>query len=419
MRYGLLGEKLPHSFSKEIHERLGRYTYELIEVAKEEFAEFAEKRDFTAINITIPYKRDIIPYLATISEQAEKIGAVNVAINKNGELHGDNTDFIGLKNLILRAGFDMSGKTVLVLGFGGTSRTAYAVCEALGAKTIKFVKRKTDENVISYADAARDYADAEYIINTSPAGMYPNTDVSPFDGSSVSLADFKNLRGVVDVVYNPLRTKLMNEAELLGIPAVNGLYMLVSQATAAAELFTGEPVADEVTDGIYKDLLAKKQNIVLTGMPGCGKSTVGALLAQKLGRAFFDTDEEFTKKYGTPADYIREKGEKAFRDAESAVIAELCRDTVGAVISTGGGAVLRRENVFALRANGKIYFIDRDIDDIVPTSDRPLSSDREMLEKRYAERYPIYTCTCDVHMKNDGTAEELAEKIIADFKEEK
>ncbi len=419
MRYGLLGEKLPHSFSKEIHERLGRYTYELIEVAKEDFAEFAEKRDFTAINITIPYKRDIIPYLATISEQAEKIGAVNVAINKNGELHGDNTDFIGLKNLILRAGFDLCGKTVLILGFGGTSRTAHAVCEALGAKTIKFVKRKADENVISYADAARDYADAEYIINTTPAGMYPSTDATPFDGSGVGLADFKALRGVVDVIYNPLRTRLVNEAQLAGVPAVGGLYMLVSQATAAAELFTGEPVPDEATDGIYRELLAKKQNIVLTGMPGCGKSTVGALLAEKLGRAFYDTDEEFTKKYGTPADYIREHGEAAFRDAESAVIAELCADTTGAVISTGGGAVLRRENVLALRGNGKIYFIDRNIDDIIPTSDRPLSSDREMLEKRYAERYPIYTGTCDMHMKNDGTPVALAEKIIADFKEEK
>ncbi|MBQ8448393.1 MAG: shikimate dehydrogenase [Clostridia bacterium] len=415
MRYGLLGEKLPHSFSKEIHEKLGRYTYELIEVAKEDFAAFAEKRDFTAINITIPYKRDIIPYLATISEQAEKIGAVNVALNRGGELHGYNTDFLGLRNLILRAGFDLNGKTVLILGYGGTSRTAHAVCEALGAKEIKFVKRTADETVISYADAARDYAGAEYIINTTPCGMYPHTDATPFDGSGVRLADFKNLKGIVDVIYNPLRTKLVNEALLSGIPAVGGLYMLVAQATEAAELFTGEAVAEEETEGIYKDLLLAKQNVVLTGMPGCGKSTVGALIAEKLSRAFYDTDEEFTKKYGTPADYIRAHGEPAFRDAESKVIAELCSNTVGGVISTGGGAILRRENVLTLRGNGRIYFIDRDIADIMPTSDRPLSSDREMLEKRYAERYPIYTGTCDVHVKNDSTAEALAEKIIKDF----
>jgi shikimate dehydrogenase len=415
MRYGLLGEKLPHSFSKEIHEKLGRYTYELIEVEKENFAAFAEARDFTAINVTIPYKCDIMPYLATISEQAENIGAVNVVLNKGGTLHGYNTDFAGLSNLILRAGFDLKGKTVLILGYGGTSKTAYAVCRDLGAETVKFVKRKADDKVISYADAARDYAHADYIINTTPCGMYPHTAETPFDGSGVSLADFPELKGVVDVIYNPLRTRLMNEAQLAGIPAENGLYMLVSQATEAAEIFTGEAVPAEVTEKIYKELALAKQNIVLTGMPGCGKSTVGAILAEKTGRSFYDTDEEFTKKYGMPADYIRAHGESAFRDAESEVIAELCRETVGSIISTGGGAVLRHENVLALRGNGKVYFIDRDIDDIIPTSDRPLSSDREMLEKRYAERYPIYTGTCDVCIKNDGTAEALAAKIIADF----
>ena len=415
MRYGLLGEKLPHSFSKEIHEKLGRYTYELIEVSKEDFADFAEKRDFTAINITIPYKRDIIPYLETISEQAEKIGAVNVAINENGKLHGYNTDFMGLKNLLLRAGFELAGKKVLILGYGGTSRTAHAVCEALGAKDILYVGRTARDGVITYEDAAIAHTDADFIINTTPCGMYPETDATPFDGHGMSLSDFKNLSGVADVIYNPLRTKLINEAQLAGIPTATGLYMLVSQATEAAELFTGEPVDEAVTEEIYRELLLAKQNIVLTGMPGSGKSTVGAIISEKLGRPFYDTDEEFTKKYGTPADYIREHGEKAFRDAESEVIAALCRDTVGSVISTGGGAILRRENIFALRGNGKIYFIDRDIEDIIPTSDRPLSSDREMLKKRYEERYPIYTGTCDAHMKNDGTAEALADRITEDF----
>ena len=415
MRYGLLGEKLPHSFSKEIHEKLGRYTYELIEVSKEDFADFAEKRDFTAINITIPYKRDIIPYLETISEQAEKIGAVNVAINENGKLHGYNTDFMGLKNLLLRAGFELAGKKVLILGYGGTSRTAHAVCEALGAKDILYVGRTARDGVITYEDAAIAHTDADFIINTTPCGMYPETDATPFDGHGMSLSDFKNLSGVADVIYNPLRTKLINEAQLAGSPTATGLYMLVSQATEAAELFTGEPVDEAVTEEIYKELLLAKQNIVLTGMPGSGKSTVGAIISEKLGRPFYDTDEEFTKKYGTPADYIREHGEKAFRDAESEVIAALCHDTVGSVISTGGGAILRRENIFALRGNGKIYFIDRDIEDIIPTSDRPLSSDREMLKKRYEERYPIYTGTCDAHMKNDGTAEALADRITEDF----
>ena len=415
MRYGLLGEKLPHSFSKEIHEKLGRYTYELIEVAKEDFADFAEKRDFTAINITIPYKRDIIPYLETISEQAEKIGAVNVAINENGKLHGYNTDFMGLKNLLLRSNFELSGKKVLILGYGGTSRTAHAVCEDLGAKDILYVGRTARDCVITYEEAARSHTDADFIINTTPCGMYPETDATPFDGHGISLSDFKNLSGVADVIYNPLRTKLINEAQLAGIPTATGLYMLVSQATEAAKLFTGEPVDEAVTEEIYKELLLAKQNIVLTGMPGSGKSTVGAIISEKLGRPFYDTDEEFTKKYGTPADYIRKYGEKAFRDAESDVIATLCQNTVGSVISTGGGAILRRENILALRGNGKIYFIDRDIEDIIPTSDRPLSSDREMLKKRYEERYPIYTGTCDAHMKNYGTADALAERITEDF----
>ena len=415
MRYGLLGEKLPHSYSKEIHEKLGRYKYELIEVSKEDFTDFAEKRDFTAINITIPYKRDIIPYLATISEQAKAIGAVNVAINDGGKLHGYNTDFEGLKDLILRAGFDFCDKTVLVIGYGGTSRTAGAVCEALGVKEVKFVTRTVREGAISYADAVKYYADAEYIINTSPAGMYPETDVTPFDGNGVSLDDFKNLKGVVDVIYNPLRTKLVTQAQLRGIPAIGGLYMLVAQAMAAAELFTGKAVSDGKTEEIFKELTLAKQNVVLTGMPGSGKTTVGTIIANKLGKAFYDSDEEFTKKYGTPSDYIKANGEKAFRDAESEVIAELCHNVVGSVISTGGGAILRSENIVALRGNGKIYFIDRDIDDIIPTSDRPLSSNKEMLQKRYNERYGIYVGTCDVHVKNDGTAEELADRIIEDI----
>ncbi len=415
MRYGLLGEKLPHSFSKEIHEKLGKYTYELIEVAKEDFASFAEKRDFTAINITIPYKRDIIPYLYYMSEQAEKIGAVNVALNKDGKLYGYNTDFVGLKNLILRAGFDFKDAVVLILGSGGTSRTARAVAEDLGAKVIKFVECEAHDEVISYADAVSDHANADFIVNTSPCGMYPHVDATPWDGVDISFKNFPNVKGFVDVIYNPLRTTLASKAQLAGIPAVNGLYMLVSQAIAAAELFLDEKIDDSVTEEIYKDLLLQKQNIVLTGMPGSGKSTVGTLLAKNLGREFIDTDEEFTKKYGTPADYIKANGEAAFRDAESAVIKEICEHTTGAVISTGGGAVLREENVLRLRHNGKVYFIDRDIDLIVPTSDRPLSSDREMLKKRYEERYDIYTGTCDVHVKNDAAAEDAVKTITEDF----
>lgn len=415
MKYGVLGEKLPHSFSKEIHEKLGRYTYDIIEVAKEDFKDFAEKRDFTAINITIPYKRDIIPYLYYISEQAKSIGAVNVAINKDGKLYGYNTDFIGLKNLILRAGFDLKGAVVLILGYGGTSRTAHAVAEDLGASVIRFVECEAHDEAISYADAVRDYANADFIIDTSPCGMYPKCDGTPWDGTGVSFDNFPKLKGLVDVVYNPLRTTLASKAQMRGIPAVNGLYMLVSQAVAAAELFLDEKFDDSVTENIYKDILHEKENIVLTGMPGSGKSTIGKLIAEALGREFIDTDEEFTKKYGAPADYINANGEAAFRNAESEIIKDICADKTGAVISTGGGAILREENVIRLRHNGRLYFIDRDIDLIVPTSDRPLSSDKDKLKQRYEERYGIYTGTCDVHVKNNATEEDAVKFITEDF----
>ena len=414
-RYGLLGEKLPHSFSKEIHEKIGKYDFELIEVAKEDFADFVSKREFTAINVTIPYKRDIIPYLYYMSDRAKSIGAVNVALNKEGKLYGYNTDFVGLRNLILRAGFDLKNAVVLILGSGGTSMTARAVSSDLGAKAIKFVECEAHGEVISYADAARDYADADFIINTSPCGMYPDSDATPWDTVDISFANFPKLKGFVDVIYNPLRTTLAVKAGLAGIPSVNGLYMLVAQAVAAAEIFTGEKIDDSVTEGIYKELFLQKQNIVLTGMPGSGKSTIGMLAAEKLGRKFIDTDEEFTKVYGAPADYIKANGEAAFRDAESEIIRRICEHTTGAVISTGGGAVLREQNIVRLRRNGRIYFIDRDIDLIVPTDDRPLSSDREMLKKRYEERYGIYTGTCDVHITNDKEAEDAALKVTEDF----
>ncbi|MGN1095435.1 MAG: shikimate dehydrogenase, partial [Eubacteriales bacterium] len=275
MKYGIIGEKLPHSFSKEIHEMIGKYEYEKKEIAREDFDDFATKRDFLGINITIPYKRDIIPYLSYMSDGAKSIGAVNVAINKNGALYGYNTDFTGLMGLIKRAGFDFSGKTVLIFGAGGTSRTARAVSESLGASVIKFVKGSSCDMAISYEDVAREYKNADFIINTSPAGMYPHMEECPWDAAGLSFADFPNLSGVVDVVYNPLRTDFVNKALLSGIPAVGGLYMLVSQAVAAAELFVDESIDDSLTENIYKKLLADKENIVLTGMPGSGKSTIG------------------------------------------------------------------------------------------------------------------------------------------------
>ncbi len=414
MKYGLVGEKLGHSFSPEIHKKIGLYDYELCEVAKTDIDSFFREKDFAGINITIPYKQTVIPYLSYIDESAKEIGAVNVAVNRDGALYGYNTDFIGLSELIERAGFDMRGACVLVFGTGGTNKTARAVAKSLGASQIITVSREEKEGAVSYARAYLEYADADFIINTTPAGMYPSVDALPYD---IDLTLFKKLRGVVDVIFNPLRTNLVNRAELLGIPAVGGLYMLVSQAVAAAELFTGKALNKKaICERIYAELRMSKENIVLTGMPGGGKSTVGRILAERLSRPFYDTDEEFEKRFGSTAEYIRAHGESDFRDKESEVIASLAGNITGAVISTGGGAVLREENVLALRRNGKVYFIDRDISLITPTSSRPLSSDREMLEKRYRERYGIYTATSDKRIENNGEPADAAEKIEKEFK---
>lgn len=412
MKYGLVGERLSHSFSKEIHKKIGLYEYEIAEVAREDFPKFVESRDFAGINITIPYKRDIIPYLSHMSERAKKIGAVNVAINRGGELYGYNTDFSGLLALIRRAGFDFSGKTVLIFGTGGSSRTAHAVAEELGASDIVFVSRSGKDGAVTYDEAVKKYKNADFIVNTTPSGMFPDTESLPYD---IEFSHFENLSGVVDLIFNPLRSNLVNKALLAGIPAVGGLYMLVLQAVYAAELFTGECLGDEIGERIYKELLSEKENIVLTGMPGSGKSTVGKLVAEKLGKKFYDTDEKFEKVNGNITSYIEKNGEPAFRAEEKRIIKELCESVAGAVISTGGGAVLDAENVLSLRRNGKIYFLDRDISLIKPTKSRPLSADRNALEKRYRERYHIYLSTCDKRIENNALSSYAAKKITEDF----
>jgi shikimate dehydrogenase len=410
MRYGLLGEKLPHSFSKEIHEKLGRYTYELIEVEKENFAAFAEERDFTAINVTIPYKCDIMPYLATISEQAENIGAVNVVLNKGGTLHGYNTDFAGLRNLILRAGFDLDGKTVLILGYGGTSKTAYAVCRDLGADTIKFVKRKADEKVISYADAAREYADADYIINTTPCGMYPKAGVA-----AVDFNNFPNIEAVFDAVYNPLKSKLILDAEKKGIIADGGLYMLVSQAAYAVEKFIDTTVSLEKIEEVFNKIYKNKMNVVLIGMPASGKSSVGKELEKLLSKSFVDSDIVLSENAGkTISEIFSEYGEAYFRELEKDTIKNISSEN-SHIIATGGGAILNYENIENLKSNGRIYFLDRPLSMLLTTDDRPLSSNRTDLEKRYNERYELYRKYADVIIDGSGSVKEVAKRIEADF----
>ena len=406
MEYGLIGEHLPHSFSKEIHEQLADYTYELHELTPGELDGFMREKAFKAINVTIPYKRDVIPYLDEISPSAREIGAVNTIVNRNGKLSGYNTDMLGMEALIRRIGLDLRGKTVLILGTGGTSHTAQFVAKHLGAEQIVTVSRSGRDGSVTYEDAPTLYPETAVILNTTPAGMLPKVDAQAID-----LSLFPALEGVMDVVYNPLRTQLVQQARSLGLPAEGGLYMLVGQAVAAVEIFLDRKLDPGALDRVFASVLESKESIVLTGMPGSGKTTVGKLLAAQLGRRFYDSDDEITSRTGrTPNEIIREDGEAAFRDVERDVIAALALEP-GCVIATGGGAILRGENIRHLRANGRTFFLDRPLDDILPTDDRPLSSDRAALEKRYAERYPVYTATADAVIPVKDTPEAVAEAI--------
>ena len=406
MKYGLIGEKLGHSFSKEIHERLG-YDYELCEVAPEALDGFMETKNFEGINVTMPYKQAVIPYLDEIDEAASEIGAVNTIVNRDGKLYGYNTDFYGMERLFDHAEVDPYGKKVAVLGSGGTSKTATAVLKSLGASEIICVSRSGE---VSYADLYESHSDVDIIVNTTPVGMFPN-----IWGKPVEINRFDRLSGVIDAVYNPLNTTIVIEAKERGIPAEAGLYMLVAQAIRASELFLNARYPSYMTDVIYDGIRAEKENIVLIGMPSSGKSTVGRLLAEKLGEEFIDTDELTVEKIKMPIkDFFTLYGEEKFREVESEVIREIA-GRGGLVIATGGGAVLRKENLINLIYNGNILFIDRPLNMLIPTDSRPLSSDRMALENLYMTRYPIYTDACDSRIEAIGTPIEIAENILENY----
>ncbi len=410
MKYGCIGETLKHSFSKEIHTKLFGYEYELCEVKREELDAFMDKKAFCAINVTIPYKEQVIKHLDEISPIAERIGAVNTVVNKNGKLYGYNTDFYGMLALIRKAEIEVKGKKVLILGSGGTSKTAVAVAQELEAEQIYRVSRTGKDGCITYDDAKKLHSDAKIIINTTPCGMYPNNNAIPINPN-----DFALVEGVVDAVYNPLRSMLICDALNRGIKAVGGLYMLVAQAAFAAEKFVGKTVDVKKIDEIYRNLLTSKQNIVLIGMPGCGKSTVGKQLAKELNMDFVDTDAliEQTAHKSIPQIFA-ELGETVFRDMESEVISDIAKKQ-GTVIATGGGAVLRSLNTELLRQNGRLYFLDRPLSALVATDDRPLSSNSQDLEKRYIERYDIYCSSCDIHVKADCNVSDIVKIIKEDF----
>ena len=410
MKYGLIGEKLSHSFSKEIHAYLADYIYELCEIDRSSLPMFFKKREFSAINVTMPYKGEVIPFLDEISPSAKELDAVNVIVNKNGKLYGYNTDYDGLKNMILRAKIDVSGKKALILGTGGAARTAALVLKHLGAREIHLVSRSKIGGVISYDDMYSSHSDAEIIINATPVGMFPNSYASPIDVSK-----FHKLSALFDAVYNPIKTKLVLDAQEMGAYAEGGLYMLVSQAVRAVELFLDAEFEADKTEEIYKKILLTKQNIVLIGMPSSGKTTVGELLSEKLGRKLVDLDDEIEKRIGcTIAEFFKTHTEKDFRDIETEITKEISMRN-GIIIATGGGCILRHENVKALRSNGRLYFIDRALENLIPTDSRPLATKREDIERLFEARYGIYLSVCDV--KIDGNIEpcDEAELITKEF----
>ena len=401
MEYGLLGEKLGHSFSPQLHNALAGYDYRLYPTPPEAVEELFRRREFKGLNVTIPYKQTVIPLCDEVDPRAAAIGAVNTVVNRDGRLTGYNTDIDGLIYLARRTGVEMAGKKVVILGSGGTSRTAQAAARELGAAQIVVVSRHGEDN---YENLSR-HADAQVLINTTPVGMYPNCGASP-----VFLEIFPRLEGVLDVVYNPLRTALLMEAEAREIPCSCGLPMLVAQARRAAELFTGEHIPDHRLEEVVSGLTAQVRNVVLIGMPGCGKSAVGRALARVLGKEFVDLDRLIEEEARKPIPRIfAEEGEAAFRDLESRVVREAGART-GCVLSTGGGVVTRQENYPPLHQNGVIVHITRALD-LLPTNGRPVSQSMD-LHELWRRREPLYRSFADLTVDNNGPMEETVQQIL-------
>ena len=400
MKCGLLGRKLGHSFSPMIHAFLGDYSYGIFQREPEELEDFLRNGDWSGINVTIPYKKDVIPYLDELSPIAAKLGAVNCIVRRDGRLIGHNTDYFGFQEMVHSSGLNMSGKKVLVLGTGGASMPVVAVLEDLRAEVIS-VSRSGENN---YENIGR-HADAAVIVNATPVGMYPNTGISPVD-----LSLFPHLEGVLDIIYNPARTQLLLDAEERGIITVNGLLMLVAQAKEASEWMQEKSLDDALIATVHSALRRQTENIVLIGMPGCGKSTVGRTLAEKLGKTFVDADEELVKMTGKPIPEIfAQDGEEVFRDWETRVLAELGKRS-GLVLATGGGCVTRRQNYPLLHQNGTICWIKRDLEKL-PTDGRPLSQANK-LTAIYEIRRPLYESFADRIVDNDSTPEETLAQFM-------
>lgn len=401
LEFGLIGEKLGHSFSPKIHQMLAGYDYRLVELSPGELGPFLERGAFRGLNVTIPYKKAVIPYCQELTPQAGRIGSVNTILRrKDGSLLGHNTDYDGFAYLLRCAGAEVSGKKALVLGTGGASLTVRAVLDGLGAGEVVSISRSGPDN---YQNLDR-HADARLIVNATPVGMYPDTGVSPVD-----LSRFPELEGAFDLIYNPARTKFLLDAQRRGLLCANGLGMLAAQAKAAAELFLGAAIPDDRVAQVVRQMEKESYNLTLIGMPGCGKTTVGRLLAARLGRELADTDALVEEEAGcTIPELFAREGEEAFRRLEHQALRRVGKRS-GLVIATGGGVVTRPENLDPLRENSTVIFLRRALDQL-PTQGRPISQSGD-LERLYRLRLPLYRAAADLEVDNLGP-EDAADEII-------
>ncbi len=410
-KFGLVGYPLKHSFSKELHKYFGDYEYNIFELDEKKLEEFFLKKEFKGVNVTIPYKKKVFNYVDIIDEKAKKIGAINTVVNVDNKLYGYNTDYLGFYAMLKKYCIEVKGKNVLILGDGGTSRTVEYVIKEMEPKEVYFLSRKNEErkNFFTYENVY-EKKDINVIINTTPVGMYN------YEEENINIESF-DLEAVVDVIYNPLKTKMIVKAENKNLKTATGLYMLVAQGFFASELFLRNKVdyefekIKEKIDNIYNKILSQKLNIVLIGMPTCGKSTIGKFLSEDIDREFIDTDSIIEEKEKMKTgDYINKYGENEFRNLEEKVIREVS-EKKGVIISTGGGVILREENVINLKKNGYLFFINKSIEKLEASPDRPLTKTIDKLKQIYEERLPIYKKSANYIIDGNKEIKDIANSI--------
>lgn len=413
MEYGLIGKSLIHSFSKEIHSLIGNYSYELKNLNVEDISLFFTEKYFRGINVTIPYKKTVIPFLYFISDEAKKIGSVNTIINRNNKLYGYNTDYFGFGELLKHYGIKVDSRKILILGSGGTSATVKCYCEDNNANVVKVVSRHKSVETVTYEEAIKQFSDTDIIINTTPVGMFPENDSCPID-----ISQFENIEAVVDVIYNPLKTQLTISAEKCGVKSCNGLYMLVAQAVYSAALFFDDNLMTEKINSVYEKILKSKLNIVLIGMPSSGKTTIGRKLSELSSAEFYDTDFLIEQKTGKKVKEIfSDYGEGHFRKLETDIIKEISQYH-SAVISTGGGAVLNETNINLLKQNGIVVFLDRSPCNLTANCERPLASNASDINKLYNQRINLYRKYADYTVNADKSVAEIINELKAIWKNE-